>query len=146
MHEHKPLGILLGHCAHMARERLDARLNPYDVTPAQVHVLHYLYHQENRAPQCEVIEHLRVKPSTAGGILDRMEEKGLVERSADSSDGRKKYVALTEKGEKLQKQLKQAFIDTEQMLTSGFAAEEQEMLFLLLHRVIQNMEEDRLHD
>jgi hypothetical protein len=78
MQEMKPLGPLLGYCAHLFRERLDARLAQDDVTPAQVRVIHYLYHQGGSAPQCEVTAHLKVKPSTANGILDRMEEKGLL--------------------------------------------------------------------
>lgn len=137
------LGPLMGRASHMARERMDARMSRFDMTPAQTHVLLYLYHHTGKVPQCEVIEHLKVKPSTAGGILDRMEEKGLVERSVDGRDARKKFVTLTEKGGTLQEQLKQVFLDAEQMLTSDFTPEEREMLLSLLRRVIQNMEEDR---
>ena len=78
MHDMNPLGPLLGHCSHLACERLDARLAQYDVTPAQIRVLHYLYHHNDQAPQCDVTTHLKVKPSTANGILDRMEEKEML--------------------------------------------------------------------
>ena len=71
------LGPLLGHAAHLARERMDARMSRYDMTPAQTHTLLYLCDQGGSVPQREVVEHLRVKPSTVNGILDRMEEKGL---------------------------------------------------------------------
>ena len=40
--ENAPIGPLLGHAAHLARERMDVRLARYDVTPAQTHVLLYL--------------------------------------------------------------------------------------------------------
>ena len=70
------LGPLLGHAAHLARERMDARMSRYDMTPAQTHTLLYLCDQGGSVPQREVVEHLRVKPSTVNGILDRMEEKG----------------------------------------------------------------------
>lgn len=45
------LGPLLGHAAHLTRERMDARLSRYDMTPAQTHTLLYLCgHGDWRAP------------------------------------------------------------------------------------------------
>ena len=143
MHENRLLGPLLGHCAHLARERMDARLTSYDVTPAQIHVLHYLYHCGNQAPQCDVTAHLKVKPSTANGILDRMEEKALLRRSVSASDGRKRLITLTEKGEGLQEVLRQKFAETEQLMTKGLGEEETAQLHELLRRVMTNLEEDR---
>ena len=143
MHENRLLGPLLGHCAHLARERMDARVTPYDVTPAQIHVLHYLYHCGNQAPQCDVTAHLKVKPSTANGILDRMEEKALLRRSVSASDGRKRLITLTEKGEGLQEVLRQKFAETEQLMTKGLSEEEIAQLHELLRRVMTNLEEDR---
>ena len=143
MREEKPLGILLTHCAHLARERMDARVDAYDVTPAQVHVLHYLYHQNNRAFQCDVTAHMKVRPSTANGILDRMEEKGLLKRFVDEQDARKKFVTLTEKGRGMQEALRQKFEETEALLTSGLNGEETRQFRELLLRVIASLEEDR---
>ena len=36
------LGPLLDHAAHLARERMDARMSRYDMPPAQTHTLLYL--------------------------------------------------------------------------------------------------------
>lgn len=143
MHDNKLLGPMLGHCAHLARARLDARLVSYDVTPAQIHVLHYLYHCGNQAPQYDVTAHLKVKPSTANGILDRMEEKDLLRRSVSESDGRKRLITLTEKGKSMQEVLRQKFEETEQLMTRGFSEEETAQLHSLLWRVMSNLEEDR---
>ena len=95
------LGPLLGHATHLARERMDARLSRYDMTPSQTHTLLYLSSHGYTAPQRDVVEHLRVRPSTANGILDRMEEKGLIRRTADENDQRQKQVTVTEKGREL---------------------------------------------
>jgi hypothetical protein len=64
---------------------MEARLSRYEVTPAQSHVLLYLFSHGGQAPQCEVTEYLKVKPSTANGILDRMAEKELVVRSVSAA-------------------------------------------------------------
>ena len=143
MQECTLLGPMLGHCAHLARERMDARLTEYDVTPAQVHVLHYLYHTGGQAPQGEVTAHLRVKPSTANGILDRMEEKELVERSVSEADARRRWITLTEKGKALQECCRQVFLETEALMVRGLSEAEQEQLFALLLRILTNLEEDR---
>ena len=143
MEHPRVLGPMLGRSAHLARERMDARLSQYDMTPAQTHTLLYLYRHNGMSPQCEVIRHLKVKPSTVNGILDRMEEKELVARSVSGSDARQKLITLTEKGIKLQKQLHQAFEETEQLMMNGLSSEEREIFFFCLERVIQNLEEDR---
>ncbi len=141
--EKRPMGPLLGHCAHLFRECLDARLAEYDVTPAQVHVLHYLYHNGNRASQSEVTVHLKVRPSTVNGILDRMEEKDLLRRSVSESDARKRMVTLTEKGLEKQQALRQKFEDAETVMKKGLSDTEEEQLRELLRRVMTNLEEDR---
>ena len=51
------LGPLLGHAAHLARERMDARMSRYNMTPAQTHTLLYLCDQGGSVPQREVVEH-----------------------------------------------------------------------------------------
>ena len=137
------LGPMLGRSAHLAKERMDARLSQYDVTPVQTHTLLYLHRHHGQAAQHEVIQHLRVKPSTANGILDRMEEKDLVTRSVSDSDARRRLITLTEKGERLQEQLHRAFHETEELMMQGLSGEEKELLFACLERVIRNLEEDR---
>ena len=143
MQECTLLGPMLGHCAHLARERMDARLTEYDVTPVQVHVLHYLHHHADRSYQRDLGTYLKVKPSTVNGILDRMEEKGLVERTVYAEDARKRLIALTDRGAALQELCRQVFVETETLLMQGMSPEEREMLFALLQRVMKNLEEDR---
>ena len=143
MQEHTLLGPLLGHCAHLARQRMDARLTAHDVTPVQVHVLHYLYHHGNEVNQRDLGAYLKVKPSTVNGILDRMEEKGLVRRTVSGSDARHRLIALTELGAARQEDCRQAFLEAEKLLAGGLSREESDQLFALLRRVLNNLEEDR---
>ena len=137
------LGPMLGRSAHLSKERMDARISQYDVTPVQTHTLLYLHHHGGQALQCEVVQHLKVKPSTVNGILDRMEEKGLGARSVSGSDARKRLITLTEKGSQLQQLLVQAFDGTEEMMLKGLSPEEREIFFNCLEKIIENLEEDR---
>lgn len=143
MHCGNALGPMLGRCAHLARERMDARMSRFGMTPAQTHVLRYLRQNGGQMPQRELLENLKVKPSTVNGILDRMEEKGLVERSVSGTDARQRVVALTPAGLEREAEAKQSFLEAEALIARGLTEEETEMLRTLLERVIHNLEEDR---
>ena len=84
-----------------------------------------------------------MRPSTANGILDRMEEKGLIRRTADENDQRQKQVTATEKGRELNSLVQAAFQEAEAVMVKGLRLEETAALRLLLYRVIENLEEDR---
>ena len=139
----KALGPMLGCCAHLARERMDARMSRFGMTPAQTRVLRYLRQNGGQMPQRELLDSLKVKPSTVNGILDRMEEKGLVERTVSGTDARQRLVALTSAGLEREEQVKQTFLEAEALIVQGLTKEETDTLRSLLERVIQNLEEDR---
>ena len=143
MHCGNALGPMLGRCAHLARERMDARMSRFGMTPAQTHVLRYLRQNGGQMPQRELLENLKVKPSTVNGILDRMEEKGLVERSVSGTDARRRVVALTPAGLEREAEAKQSFLEAEALIARGLTEEETNTLRSLLERVIHNLEEDR---
>ena len=143
MHCGNALGPMLGHCAHLTRERMDARMSRFGMTPAQTHVLRFLRLNGGQMPQRELLENLKVKPSTVNGILDRMEEKGLVERSVSGTDARQRVVALTPAGLEREAEVKQSFLEAEALIARGLTEEETNTLRSLLERVIHNLEEDR---
>jgi len=143
VHDMNALGPMLGHAAHLARERMDARLCRYDVTPAQTHVILYLHSLGGTVTQGDMTLFLKVRPSTANGILDRLTEKGLVTRSVSKRDARQRLISLTDKGCAQVEQFHASFAEAENILSAGFTAEESEQLRALLGRVIHNLEEDR---
>ena len=143
MHCGNALGPMLGRCAHLARERMDARMSRFGMTPAQTHVLRYLRQNGGQMPQRELLENLKVKPSTVNGILDRMEEKRLVVRSVSGTDARQRVVALTPAGLEREAEVKQSFLEAEALIARGLTEEETDTLRSLLERVIHNLEEDR---
>jgi DNA-binding MarR family transcriptional regulator len=49
----------------------------------------------------EVADILHLHPSTLTGVLKRLGDRGLLERKADPSDGRRALLALTPRGRKL---------------------------------------------
>jgi len=49
----------------------------------------------------EVAAHVHLSPSTVVGIIDRLEEKGLVNRERDTTDRRVVTLTATDRGSKL---------------------------------------------
>ena len=137
------LGPTLGWARQMSRASMDARVSRYDITPAQAHMLLYLHHHGGQASQGELTRFMRVRPSTANGVLDRMEEKGLVRRSVSGSDARKRLITLAEKGEEQHTLFQQSYLDVEGVMLKGFSQKETELLLHLLDRIIANLEEDQ---
>lgn len=143
MEKDRSLGQALGCAAHLFRERADARMAGCGVTTLQAHVILYLSCCGGSLSQLELGRHLRVKPSTVNGIVDRMVERGLVERSADASDARRRRVALTQGGLMQLERCRQELLETERLMEKNLSPDELAQLHGLLGRVIQILEEDR---
>jgi len=84
-----------------ARELYTKELNKnYAVTAAQLNCLLAL-HENGPLPPSQIAKIIMVKSSTVTGIIDRLEQKRLVERLRKSPDRRVITIQLTETGEKL---------------------------------------------
>jgi len=70
------------------------------LTPSQARVIFTLGGTEGRT--CKDIGDVTlITKGTLTGVIDRLEEKGLVERWSVEGDGRKTIVALTRRGERI---------------------------------------------
>lgn len=73
-------GALFGYCDHQVHKLMGRMLKRYDVSPMQCRTLMFLHDAEGSVNQKTLERHLMIKPSTVNGIVDRLEEKGLVYR------------------------------------------------------------------
>ncbi len=74
----------------------------YQVSAPQLSSLLALY-ENGPLPPSQIAKYIMVNSSTVTGIIDRLEQKGLVERSRISLDRRVITVTLTERGQELAK-------------------------------------------
>lgn len=74
----------------------------HGVSIPQVLCLSYLKNSNNfQATQAEIKKFLNLNSSTVSGIINRLENKGLLAKLPKSGDKRKVNIALTSKGDKL---------------------------------------------
>lgn len=143
-------GPLLGYCDHQIMKQMVRRLRQYDVSPIQCRVLIYLEKQQKDVPQKELQQFLMVKPSTVNGVVERLEEKGLVTRSISPADARCRMVHLTEQGRSLYQEFLRVESEVHRQAEQGFSPEEIETLRAYLLRVAANLtdetKEEQLHE
>jgi DNA-binding MarR family transcriptional regulator len=72
----------------------------YQVSVPQLSCILALY-EHGPLPPSQIAKHIMVRSSTVTGIIDRLEQKGLVCRLRDSSDRRVITIQLTERGKEL---------------------------------------------
>lgn len=95
------VNFVLTKAQNAVQQLFKAELAPYGVTPGQYAVLKCLW-DENGQTAKQLSERLYLDGSTVTGILDRMENKTLINRQPDSKDRRAVRVMLTEQGKALE--------------------------------------------
>lgn len=96
--EFLPLIRQLAECYQAFEAFSSAHIREMGLTPPQFDVLATLGNTEGMG--CKRLgESTLITKGTLTGVVDRMEEKGLVARAPDPKDGRAQVVKLTKKGE-----------------------------------------------
>jgi DNA-binding MarR family transcriptional regulator len=128
------LNFILTKAQHNVHQLFKAELAPHGVTPGQYAVLRCLW-DENGLTARKLADRLYLDGSTITGILDRMEQKGLIEKLVDPKDRRALQVILTETGRKLEKPLSQSIIKANQKALLCIDKKQAEVLKQMLQNI-----------
>ncbi len=132
-------GFLIGNLHNEMRRALDRELASFgDVSSAQWIVLMTLFHQED-VTAASLAKKLNYDPGSMTRLLDRLQEKSLIQRTRLNDDRRCIRIELSDEGRKLAPQLPTAAINALNKLLAGFTAEEHELLNSLLKRMTDNL-------
>ncbi|MEE1243732.1 MarR family winged helix-turn-helix transcriptional regulator [Frisingicoccus sp.] len=121
------VNYLLTTAQHSVFLKMTEKLSVFDITPVQYAVLYCLWENDKRSPK-EIAERLKLENSTISGILERMEKKGLIERSISKEDRRYIQVMVTEKGASLKDAVLAAVEEVNNEVMSVFSDKDREML------------------
>ena len=84
--------------------------------------------------------HFRIRRSTATGILNLMEEHGLLRREPVEHDRRLKRLVLTDCAKALYERIQQAMDQTEALMEEGIDPEELAVWFSVCEKIRANLE------
>ena len=90
------VGSMFHDIAHLIRLRIDEMLKPYDLTRLKWLAIGILSQNEGLT-QTGLAERLELKTAATGKLVDRLVERGLVERRPDPDDRRAHRLYATEK-------------------------------------------------
>lgn len=93
-------GFLIHDVSRLRRVVVDRSLKPLGITRSQWWVLAFLSRRDGMT-QTALAADLDLTKVAIGGLLDRMEGAGFIERRADRNDGRARRVFLTRAGAKM---------------------------------------------
>lgn len=114
-------------------------MKPLGVTRSQWWVLAHLSRHDGMI-QSDLANVLELGKAPLGGLLDRLEAAGLVERRSDPIDRRAKRICLSSKGMQLIAEMShQSHVMSERML-EGLSAEDRTGLADMLMRVKRNLQ------
>ncbi len=103
-----------------------------ELSPPQAIVMRFL---DEPRPMGELATMMRCDNSNMTGIVDRLEERGLVERTAAERDRRVKLIALTDRGHELRDQLQRRMAEPPEPI-ERLSRKDQESLRDILARAL----------
>jgi DNA-binding MarR family transcriptional regulator len=116
---------------------MDRRLAPFGMTHAQLGIFFKLLHR-NCKTAADLARDLMTDTGAMTRTLDRLEEKGFIQRSRSSEDRRVVQVELTAKGKQLADEMTQVVIDMLNHHLRGFSEAEVDQFKDFLRRVLAN--------
>lgn len=139
------IGFLVWEARRAYHRAFAARIAEHGVAFGVFPVLRVLWDQD-RLTQAEIIKRLRMTGPTIVEIVAKLEADALVMRIQDSTDKRKRTIALTPQGEALRDVIMPISEDVNRLAMKGFSAEERRILKSCLRRLHCNLTEGARND
>ena len=128
------INYLLTGAQHSVFQYMKKNLAQFDITPIQYGVLGCIWEFDMHNPK-DIAAHLGVENSTISGILERMENKGLIRRMIDSTDRRFIHIELTEVSKNLEVPVRTVVAEVDRVVLKQFDEKEIEILKNMLRRI-----------
>ncbi|MHC8320495.1 MarR family winged helix-turn-helix transcriptional regulator [Pseudomonas sp. GB2N2] len=132
------LGFALHDSARLMRKRFEQRARHVSLTRSQWQVLAMLSTREG-IHQKGLADLLKLESVTLGHLLNKMAERGLIDRRRHPSDRRQSLLFLTEQAHPLLELMRDMGQLTRQEAIAGFSQEESELLLHMMERVRSNL-------
>ncbi len=107
----------------------------YDLTPVQYAALATIKTQPG-IDQATLAGLIAYDRTTITGVVDRLEQKSLVVRQANSRDRRARALQITDEGRRILRGIEPAVEDAQRIMLRGLTAGEAETLLRLLRKAI----------
>ena len=129
-------------CENLIENRVRAQLREhFEVTLPQFDVLSELEHVGEALTMSQLSNKLMVSNGNVTGVVDRLERDGHVRRNPSKTDRRVQYIALTDQGEHLFREMAAAHEQWVTELFEGLSANEIKSLLSILDKAKTSISE-----
>jgi len=139
------IGVLLHDVARLRRNTFDQIMKPMGLTRSQWWVIANLS-REDGMMQTELADFLDIGKVTLGGIIDRLEAGGWIQRQTDAADRRAKRIYLTQSAQGLLHQMRANEKILNGIVFKGFTNDERNQLSDFLRRMKTNLIADATNE
>lgn len=144
MRDIRMIGAQVRRLSNLMKRRMDEALADAGigcVTGVQGRVLGYIaHHQDQPVFQRDLEEEFYIRRSTATGILQLMEQKGLLERRPVEQDARLKRLCLTPKALAIHQAIENQIRRTEEELAACLTQQELDQFFSIAAKLCRRLE------
>ena len=141
--ERAPLGYKFKRIHEMFKVRMNEDMKLNDLTFSQMEVLFYLEkNQDHPVNQQELCTAIEVSHPTMIGLINRLEEKEMLQRRVDPENRRNRYIEMTQKAHEVMLQTKCRRERNDQLITRGMSEAQKAELDRLLTMVYGNMQDE----
>jgi MarR family transcriptional regulator, transcriptional regulator for hemolysin len=138
--EDQTIGILLHDVARLMRKRFEQRARPAGLTRSQWQTL-FLLSKNEGIHQKALAEIQEVEPITLMRLIDKLAERGLVERRKHDTDRRIWMLYITEPARSLLEGMRELGEETRNEALQGIVDADRARLFELLETMKSNLSE-----
>ena len=128
----------------LVQKSLMDQIKDTGLTIGQPKILDYLKEHDG-SNQKEIARACFLEAGSLTTILNKMEEKGLIERRMLNGNRRSFHIFMTEEGKRKQQMVDKAFKEIEQKALSGILEEEYERFLNIYKRIYSNLQEKSDH-
>ena len=140
-----PLHYLIMANQMLVQKALLEQLKETGLTIGQPKILDYLKDHDG-SNQKEIARACFLEAGSLTTILNKMEEKGLIERKMLNGNRRTFHIFMTESGKKNQKLVEEAFTNIEKKALMDISREEYEQFLSVYRKIYANLQERMDHE
>jgi len=132
----KSIGFLLSKAYQRACALYKEKFGKFDLTPQQFGLLRFLW-EEDGITQVELSSRSMIDRTTIGGLIDRLEQAGLLKRLPHPEDRRAYRISLTDAGRSLEGELSPRAEELHKAILEPLSADEVRTLLTILQKLKQ---------
>ena len=143
-HSNDRIGAEIGMLHNLLRRQMACMTeNSENITGMQAMIVHHLILREKEGDlfQKDIESAFQMRRSTATGILQLMEQHGILRREPVAHDGRLKRLVLTYRARAMDERITERMVQMEQMLRRGITEEELNNWFAVSEKIRSNLEQ-----